>query len=203
MHKSKKIWISLLIAVFFICGSGFAVAMGSDSISQAFGIGTQPLNAVELLGGTPAGDQTPQGKPGNTEGRPGQPGKNAAILNQFNGELLKVDQLEIDFLSLRQYEIQKQGQIRSLMFTALTNKNVEALKQARALQKDIKPIEKAMKDLRKQITNETREFRKACNNGNIEAARAHINQVINLMGQNNAKFKEKLSIQDQIIQTLS
>lgn len=208
MRKSKKLWISLLVAVFLICGSGFAVALGSESITQAFGSASQPLNTVELLGGTPSAANAGPGQPVNAGAQPNAGGrqdrdKKAAVLNQFNSEMQKVDQLEIDFLSLRQYEIQKQGQIRSLMFTALSNKNIEALKQARDLQKNIKPIEKAMKDLRKQITNETKEFRKACNNGNVEAARAHINQVINLMGQINAKFKEKLAIQDQIIQALS
>ncbi|MEN6392000.1 MAG: hypothetical protein ABFD04_16405 [Syntrophomonas sp.] len=207
MHKSKKLWISLLVAVFLICGSGFAVALGSEFIGQTFGPGSQPLNAVQLLGGTPSEQGSPGDQAVNTEGQPnagGQDkGKKAAVLNKFNGELQKVDQLEIDFLSLRQYEIQKQGQIRGLMFTALTNKNIEALKQARELQKNIKPIDKAMKDLRKQITNETKEFRKDCASGEIEAARAHINQVINLMVQNNAKFKEKLAIQDQTIQILS
>ncbi|MEQ8174674.1 MAG: hypothetical protein ABRQ26_06330 [Syntrophomonadaceae bacterium] len=207
MHKSKKLWISLLVAVFLICGSGFAVALGSESIGQTFGPGSQPLNAVQLLGGTPSEASAPGGQAVNTGGQPNagshDKGKKAAILNQFDGELQKVDQLEIDFLSLRQYEIQKQGQIRGLMFTALTNNNVEALKHARELQKKIKPIDKAMKDLRKQIITETKEFRKDCNNGEVEAARTHINQVINLMGQNNAKFKEKLAIQDQTIQILS
>lgn len=206
MHKSKKLWISLLAAVFLICGSGFAVAMGSETITQAFGNVSQPLNAVELLGGTPSGASAGPGQPANTGGQPnaaGRQDKKAAFLNQFTSELEKVDQLEIDFLSLRQYEIQKRGQIRSLMFTALTNKDFESLKQAQELHKNLKPIENAMKDLRKQITNETREFRQACTNGNVDAARAYINQVINLMGQNNAKFKEKLAIQDQIIQVLS
>lgn len=208
MHKSKKLWGSLLIAVFLICGSGFAAAFGAESIGQTLGLGSQPLNAVQLLGGTPSEAGATEGQGVNTGGQPDSGSRQdkdqkVAVLNQFNSELQKVDQLKIDFLSLRQYEIQKQSQIRSLMFTALTNKNIEALKQAGELHKNIKPIDKAMKELRKQITNETREFRKNCNNGDLAAARAHINQVINLMDQNNAKFKEKLAIQDQIIQILS
>lgn len=207
MHKSKKLWISLLVAVFLICGSGFAVALGSESIGQTLGPGSQPLNAVQLLGGSPSEAAVPGGQAVNTDGQPNSGvqdnGKKATILNQFNDELQKVDQLEIDFLSLRQYEIQKRSQIRGLMFSALTNKNIDALKQARELQKKIKPIDKAMKDLRKQIINETKEFRKDCNSGEVEAARAHINQVIILMDQNNAKFKEKLAIQDHTIQILS
>lgn len=205
MKKSKKLWISLLVVVFLICGSGMAMALGGDSITQALSIGSQPLNTVQLLGGTPSGASAGQGQGANA-GQPnaaGQKDKKAAVLNQFTNELQQVDQLEIDALSFRQSEIQKQGQIRSLTFTALTGKKIEALKQARQLQKNIKPINKAMKDLRKQIVTETRDFRKDCSSGDINAARVHINQVINLMGQNNAKFKEKLAIQDQIIQALS
>ncbi len=179
MKRIKRVLSFLLTAAFLLSASGIAMAAPS---SDEFGI---IASAEEMAA------------------NPGAKAKVMDTMKEFEDELHQLAALEMAALDLRQQEIEKRDQIMSLTIDTWDAQDKEALQEARALQKTIKPINEEVQALRKDIAQERKAFRQDCKNGKLDDAQAHIDQVLELSSDLNGKLESKIAIFDEIINTLS
>lgn len=124
-------------------------------------------------------------------------------LAEFQGEIHRINDLRIERLQLRIQVIEKHDKILDLLIEAREENNLEALKEAREVRQQIKEINREIASLHQQAAGERKAFREAVKEGNIDKARTHLNNVIDLLKKINSNIEEKIDLLDKIIEILS
>ncbi|QIB28021.1 hypothetical protein [Caloranaerobacter azorensis] len=124
-------------------------------------------------------------------------------MKEFKDEMHKINELRVERLSLRMQIIEKHDAILDLYIEARENGNIEELKEAREVRKQIGEINNEIKDLLEQIKIERKAFREDVKNNDFDSAREHINKIIELKINVNDKISKKIGLLDEIIDILS
>ena len=125
--------------------------------------------------------------------------KKIEVLKEFTEEFHKINELRVDILALRQEVVQKNDTIIELIIQAHDEGDNEALDEAKEIKKEIRKINQEINDTYKTIKEERRAFKAKAKEGDFEAAKGHIEKVIEHKETVKDKFGEKIELQNKIV----
>ncbi|KAB3531065.1 hypothetical protein [Alkaliphilus serpentinus] len=138
---------------------------------------------------------------GGFKGQRGQ--RRFDIIKELRDEIQQLNQLKIQRLELKIEVTERQGTILDLTINARENQMKEELQQAKEVRQEIKDIHDQLKEYREEVKAEVESFREAVKNHEIEEAREHIENIINIKTTINSMISEKILLLDEIIEILT
>jgi len=125
-------------------------------------------------------------------------------MKEFKDEIHRINELRMERNTLRNQVIGKQDTILDLYIVAReAGNNEEALQAVKGVRHQIKDINREIGNIAKTIRDERKAFREEVKNGNTEAAREHVNNVITYQTMINEKIKAKIDLLSNIVDILS
>lgn len=125
------------------------------------------------------------------------------LMKEFTDEIHQINALRVEKNQLQIQVIGKQDILLNLHMAAKESGDKEALAAAKEKRKQIQVIHDEIKALHQQAITTKTAFREAVKNDDIETATLEIGKLTNIHITINAKIKEKMELQDMIIDILS
>lgn len=123
-------------------------------------------------------------------------------LKEFKEERHVINDLRIERLKLRIEVIEINDEIADLVLEAVEEKNIEALKEAKAVREEVKVINEELKGLHNSIKTEKSLFKEAMSNKDLGTAKTHLDNIIELLKELNQKIENRIELLDVIIKIL-
>lgn len=125
------------------------------------------------------------------------------LMKEFTDEIHQINALRVEKNQLQIQVIGKQDKLVDLHMAAKESGDKEALAAAKEKRKQIQVIHDEIKALHQQAITTKTAFREAVKNDDVETATLEIGKLTNIHITINAKIKEKMELQDMIIDILS
>lgn len=123
-------------------------------------------------------------------------------LKEFIQERHIINDLRVERLKLKIEVIEKNDKIADLVLEAIEEKNIEALKEAKAVREEVKVINEELKSLNNNLQSQKSLFKEAMSNKDLETAKAHLDNIIEMLKEVNQKIENKIELLDVIIKIL-